>query len=62
MNTEIFKKYYKSEIQQKLKHKIKDEEETASKTTNVWLAEIRIERIIGGGAVYPERITRGGGG
>ena len=49
-----------SEIQQKLKHKIKDEAETASKTSNVQLAEIRIEGISGGGAVYPERITRGG--
>ena len=35
MKTEIFKKYYKSEIQQKLKHKIKDEAETASKTSNI---------------------------
>ena len=41
-------------------HKIKDEAETESKKSNVWLAEIRIEWIIGGGAVYPERITRGG--
>ena len=60
MKTEIFKHIYKSEIQQKLKHKIKDEEETASKTSNAWLAEIRIECFIGGGAVYPGRITRGG--
>ena len=34
-------------------------QKTASQTSNVWLAEIRIEWFIGGGAVYPERITRG---
>ena len=33
---------------------------TASKTSNVWLAEIRIEWFIGGEAMYPGRITRGG--
>ena len=27
--------------------------------SNAWLAEIRIECFIGGGAVYPGRITRG---
>ena len=59
MKTEIFKNNTKSEIQQKLKSKIKDEAETASKTSNVWLAEIRTEGISGGGAVDPERITRG---
>ena len=34
-------------------------QKTASKTSNVWLAKIRIEGISGGGAVDPERITRG---
>ena len=60
MKTEIFKKNYKSEIQQKLKHKFKYEAEQTSKTSTVQLTEIRIEGISGCGAVYPERITRGG--
>ena len=29
--------------------------------SNAWLAEIRIEWFIDGGAMYPGRITRGGG-
>ena len=61
MKAEIFKNITSLKFSKKLKHKIKDEAETASKTCNVWFAEIRIEWIIGGGAVYPERITRGGG-
>ena len=51
--------YVSVQVTYLLDRKIKDEE-TASKTSNAWLAEIRIESFIGGGAVYPGRITRGG--
>ena len=56
MNTNI-KENHKSEIQQKLKTKIKDETDTNEQTSTV--AEIRNEGISGSGSVYPERIMRG---
>ena len=58
MKTEIFKILQVCNSA-KIKTKLRMKQKTASQTSNVWLAKIRIEGISDGGAGYPERITGG---